>query len=149
MSMDETAVVRRYADASPEARRLIDRILDQDSDDAAWTRQLGPVHRQGDVARLLGKSKQAVSSDRGLLKLRMRSGVVGYPLFQFDGRRPLPGVRAVVMWLDGVVATSWTTASWLTSPSVELGGVTPVAALRDGQVDRVNAAARRFAHAAA
>jgi hypothetical protein len=107
------------------------------------------VYRQADVAALLGKSKQAVSADPRLLKLVLRSGEVGYPVFQFDGRQQLPGVRDVIGVLAPVVATPWTIASWLTSPSADLDGETPEAALRAGRVDAVTAAADRFARAAA
>jgi hypothetical protein len=113
--------------------------------DRAWAGQLGPVYRQGDVADLLGKSKQAVSADRRLLKLQMRSGDIGYPVFQFDGRRTLPGVGDVVEVLADAVATPWTTASWLTSPHPDLGDTTPVAALQNGRIQDVVALAHRWA----
>jgi len=58
---------RMVRDASPETRYQIERLLRQDADDRAWAEQLGPAYRQGDVARLLGKSRQAVSADTGLL----------------------------------------------------------------------------------
>ena len=135
--------------ASEDTRHQIRRLLEQDADDRAWTAQVGPVYRQADVAALLGKSKQAVSADPRLLKLVLRSGEVGYPVFQFDGRRQLPGVRDVIGALAPVVATPWTIASWLTSPSADLDGQTPVAALRAGRVDDVTVAADRFARAAA
>lgn len=121
----------------------------QDGDDRAWAAQLGPAYRQLDVARLLGKSKQAVSSDRGLLKLEMRNRDIAYPAFQFDGRRTLPGIRSVIAVLDPAVATAWTTASWLTSPTDALDGQTPVQALRRGAADAVLDLARRTARAMA
>lgn len=147
--MDATAVAQSYASASEDTRHLVDRLLTQDDDDRAWAAQLGPAYRQGDVARLLGKSKQAVSSDRRLLKLEMRNGEVGYPAFQFDGRRQLPGIRDVIAVLDSAVATAWTTASWLTSPTAALDGQTPAQALRRGAADPVLALARRTARAMA
>lgn len=147
--VEVAAVADRYAVASPETRHLIDRLLAQDADDQAWEAQLGPVYRQSDVARLLGKSKQAVSADGKLLKLEMRNGDVGYPVFQFDGRQVLTGVRDVVEVLAPAVATPWTTASWLTSAQPELDGDSPLAALRAGRVGDVVSAARRFARALA
>jgi hypothetical protein len=146
--MDVAAVAERIASASPATRRQIDRLLEQDADDRSWAEQLGPVYRQADVAALLGKSKQAVSADSRLLKLILRNGDVGYPVLQFDGRRQIPGIREVIAVLAGAVATPWTTASWLTSPAVELGS-TPVEALRAGRTGDVVALARRFARAAA
>lgn len=101
--------------------------------------------RQKDVRTQLDKSKQAVSSGEGLLKLTMRDGSVGYPVVQFEGGVVLPGLREVVHMLAGVVATPWTTASWLTSPLE--GAATPVELLRDGQVEEVTLAARRVVRA--
>jgi len=142
-----TSLQHLIREASPETRYQIECLLQQDADDRAWAEQLGPAYRQGDVARLLGKSRQAVSADKGLLRLEMRDGEIGYPLFQFQGRRVLPGVRDVVGILAPMVATSWTIASWLTSPAVELGDRTPLEALRDNHGDRVLALAERFARA--
>lgn len=82
----------------------------------------------------------------GAQPLEMRDGTIAYPVFQFDARRPLPGVGEVVRALAASVATSWTTASWLTSPNADLGGRRPVDALReDGDVDVVVTVARRLA----
>ncbi len=147
--MNATAFAERYASASPQTREQVDRLLEQDADDKAWADQFGPVYRQADVAKLLGKSKQAVSADRGLVKLTMRSGDVGYPVFQFRGRRQLPGVREVVMELTPAVATAWTIASWLTSPHDHLDGSTPMEALHDERAEEVVALARRTARALA
>jgi hypothetical protein len=141
-------VALRYAQASEETRRQVDRLLEQDADDQAWAAQIGPVYRQADVAALLGKSKQAVSADPRLLKLELRSGEIGYPVMQFDGRRQLPGLGPVIRALDPVVASPWTSASWLTSPNSTLGGHTPIVALRGGRVDEVLRAARQYAAAA-
>ncbi len=140
-----TSLQRMVRDASPEARYQIERLLKQDADDQAWAEQLGPAYRQGDVARLLGKSRQAVSADRGLLRLRMRDGEIAYPVFQFDGRRQLPGIRELVRVFEPVVATAWTTASWLTSPAPELDDRTPLVLLREGERERVLSLAHRTA----
>lgn len=138
---------RMIREASPETRHQIETLLRQEADDRAWAGQLGPAYRQADVARLLGKSKQAVSADRGLLRLEMRSGEIGYPVFQFDGRRQLGGVRNVVRTLSPAVTDAWTTASWLTSPQPELDDRTPLDALRAGERDPVLALAGGFAAA--
>jgi len=144
-----TSLQHLIREASPETRYQIECLLHQDADDRAWAEQLGPAYRQGDVARLLGKSRQAVSADKGLLRLEMRDGEIGYPLFQFQGRRVLPGVRDVVGILAPMVATSWTIASWLTSPAADLDDRAPIQALRDRHVDAVTTAARRTAEALA
>jgi hypothetical protein len=135
----------RYERAPSDVQRQVDLLLRQAEDDRAWAEQLGPVYTMTQVAGLLGKSKQAVSSDPGLLRLEMRSGGIGYPVFQFDGDRVLPGLRAVVPRLSIAAASTWTVASWLTSPSVDLGDRTPLEALRRGDVPDVTALAERLA----
>jgi hypothetical protein len=147
--MHASALVERYREASEDTRRQVDRLLEQDADDQAWAEQLGPVYRQADVAALLGKTKQAVSADTGLLKLELRNGHIGYPVFQFDGRRVLPGLREVVTTLAPTVTVPWTVASWLTSPQPSWDGARPLDRLRAGEVDEVVAAARRMARSLA
>jgi hypothetical protein len=142
-----TSLQQMVRAASPETRYQIEVLLRQDADDRAWAAQLGPAYRQGHVAQLLDKSRQAVSADQGLLRLEMRDGQIGYPVFQFEGRRVLPGMRDVLRVLAPVVATSWTIASWLTSPAPELDGRTPLEALRTGELDAVLALARQTAAA--
>lgn len=138
-------VQERYARATDETRRIVDRLLEQDATDARWAAQLGPAYRQADVAALLGKSKQAVSRDRHLLALRTRGGAIVYPAFQFDGRRLLPGLGTVVTTLVPVAASPWTVASWLTSGSASLDGRRPLDVLREGEVAAVQRAADAFA----
>lgn len=138
----------RYQRATKDAREMVDEILAADADDQAWVEQLGPALSGAAVARMLGVSPQAVSSNKGLLRLRMRSGRVGYPIFQFAGRLSVDGLADIVRMLGPVVATEWTIASWLTSPSVDLGGETPIDTLRDGHRSApVAIAAQRFAAA--
>ena len=140
------SLLERYEAAPPAVQRQVDRLLAQAEDDRAWAEQLGPVYRQSDVAALLGVSKQAVSTNPGLLRLDMRDGSVGYPVWQFDGDRPLPGVRQVVLELETAVASTWTIASWLTSANQDLDGQTPLAWLQHGEVTPIVTAARRVAH---
>lgn len=142
-----TSLPRMIREASLETRYQIECLLRQEADDEAWAEQLGPVYRQGDVARLLDKSRQAVSADRGLLRLEMRNGEIGYPVFQFDGRRQLPGIREIVRCFEPVVTSAWTTASWLTTPAPELDHLTPLGALRDGEREQVLVLASRAASA--
>lgn len=140
-------LLERYQQAPADVKRQVDLLLRQAEDDRAWTDQLGPAYTQGQVAELLGKSKQAVSTDKGLLRLEMRDGSVGYPVFQFEGDRILPGIPNVVRALSPLAATSWTVASWLTSPSSDLGGKTPLESLRRGDVSEVTVVANRLAAA--
>ena len=138
-------LLERYQQAPSDVKRQVDLLLRQAEDDRAWTEQLGPVYTQGQVAELLGKSKQAVSTNTGLLRLDLRDGRVGYPIFQFDGDRILPGITTIVRALSPVAATTWTVASWLTSPSSDLGGKTPLERLRRGDMSDVTLVADRLA----
>lgn len=147
--MKAAVLADSYQHASAETQRMVDRLLRQDADDQAWAEQIGPAYRQADVAALLGKTKQAVSIDHRLLRLPMRSGAIGYPACQFDGKRLLPGVSDVVAALSAVVETPWTIASWLTSPHRALEGARPLDALRAGAVDEVVAMAEQTAAALA
>src|SRR4051794_986708 len=138
----------RYQQATPTARAMVDEILAADADAQAWVDQLGPALTGASVAKMLGVSPQAVSSNKGLLRLTMRSGRVGYPLFQFRGSRPIDGLAAIVRRLRPAVATEWTIASWLTSPNAELEGDSPIKALRSKRrAESVTVAAERFAAA--
>lgn len=141
-------VAERYEQASPEVRRLVDELLDQDRSDQAWAEQIGSALTQSSTARLLGKSEQAVSRDRRLLRVRTRSGRVVYPVVQFAGRAQLAGVGEIVVVL-GEVLEPLTVASWLTAANDELDGRRPVDALADGDADAVVGLARRLARAAA
>lgn len=142
-----TTLLERYRRAPADVKRQVDLLLRQAEDDRAWTDQLGAAYTQGQVAELLGKSKQAVSTNKGLLRLEMRDGRVGYPVFQFEGDRILPGIPDVVQTLSPVAATTWTIGAWLTSPSSELGGTTPLERLRRREVSDVAAVADRLAAA--
>lgn len=153
--MDSMELMTRMDQATPATRERIEpllgqieKFLDQDADDAAWAQQLGPAYTQDQVATVLGKSKQAVSADKALLRLTMRNGRIGYPVFQFDGDTVVSGVREVVEILTPVVASTWTIASWLTSREPGTGR-TAMDQLRDGQIDEAVSSARRSAQAMA
>jgi hypothetical protein len=97
-----------------------------------------------DVAELLGVSSQAVSNrirqDR-LVALRAGRRWL-LPAWQFDPESVdpmLPGIADLLgAWPGSPVALS----RWATTPSRDLDGRTPAAALGDGQVREVVAAAR-------
>lgn len=142
--------------------RLVDRIEDLTGAarlaamhalaSAHWTEQLGPFFSSDAVRELLGRggapvSRQAVSKRRDVLTLRTGSGRVVYPAFQFDGRTPVRGMRAVLELFDGVPVSRWTLASWLSSPAPELAGRAPIDALRAGEADAVLKSAARWAAA--
>ena len=132
------------ARASAPTLELVRAILEQDVADAAWAAQIGPALSQPDVARLLGKSAQAVSKDGRLLRIRNRDGRPVYPVAQFDGRGQLRGVADVVATLVGVLQPL-TIASWLTAGNAGLAGRRPVDALRDGDAAAVRVLAARLA----
>lgn len=119
---------------------------------AHWSAEVGPFYDGEAVRSLLGRggapvSRQAVSKRRDLLALRTGSGRVVYPAFQFDGRSPVPGLRAVLDAFEHAPVSRWTLASWLSSPAPELDGRAPVDALRSGDVDGVLDCAVRWASA--
>lgn len=134
--------------ASPAAVALARMVLEQDVADAAWRAQVGPALTQSDVARLLGKSEQAVSKDARLIRIRNRDGRPVYPVMQFQGRGQIAGLAEVVHVLREVLHPL-TVASWLTTPQQDLAGRRPAEALRDGDAGPVLSLARRLAAAAA
>jgi hypothetical protein len=136
------------ARAAPEAVALARTILEQNVSDGEWAAQIGAALHQADVARLLGKSEQAVSKDQRLLRIRNRDGRPVYPAVQFDGRQQLFGIAEVVAVL-GPVLDALTVASWLTSPARALGHRRPVELLRAGDAAAVLPLARRLAASAA
>ena len=136
-----------YARASGPAQALALAVLEQDLADQEWSAHVGPALSQADTARLLKVSVQAVSKSAGLLRVRNRDGRVVYPVVQFDGRRVLPGLPEVLALLDGPLLPL-TVASWLVTNAPALGGRTPVAALRDGDLELVQRLARQTVAAA-
>lgn len=141
-TLDELA-----ADASQEAVALARTLLEQDVADREWAAQLGPALSQRSVARLLGKTEQAVAKDPRLLRIRKRDGRPVYPVFQFDGRRLHPrtaeAVRALADALDPLPI-----ASWLTGRNRSLEGWRPDV-LRTADPEPTLALARRLARRAA
>lgn len=131
--------------AEPEAVELARQVLEHSINSKAWGAQVGPALTQGDTARLLRKSVQAVSKDRGLLRVVNSDGRPVYPLVQFEGRRQVPGLAEVVRTL-GAVMEPLAVAGWLTTANATLGN-RPIDSLRDGDagVDAVRAAVRRLA----
>ncbi len=139
VSLDELA-----KEASAEAVALAAAVLERDGADRAWQDQVGMSLSQRDTARLLGRSEQAVSKDRRLLRVHRRDGRPVYPVAQFDGRHQRPGVAAVVEALGGAVG-ALTVASWLTAPNDAFDGARPVDVLDRGDTASVVAVARRLA----
>lgn len=143
------AIVSRSDDVTAMARDAAQRVLETAS---TWVEHLGSLYDSEGVAKLLSRtgtpiSRQAVHKRRGLLTLTTGSGQIVYPAFQFDGRRPVPGLAAVLDTLPETVVSRWTVASWLVSPEADLAGARPIDVLRDhGPEGRaaVLSAARRW-----
>jgi hypothetical protein len=139
---------RLYWTASVPARALAKSVLEQDAADSAWAKQVGAALRESDVAKLLDSSVGTVSADPRLLRLPRRDGRSVYPIFQFDGRRQVPGVADVVEVLTPIVATPFTIAAFLTGSHVALDGRTAIDLLRVGEIEPVILLARGFAERA-
>ena len=112
-----------------------------------WNDTAGPFFDSDGVRALLGDiTKQAVS-DRvrrhRLLGLRTGSGRLVYPAFQFDGRHVVRGFPETLMVIAPDDVEGWYVVSWFTTADPELGGRSPIEALRQGDLPAVLAAARR------
>ena len=109
-----------------------------DGDVELWAYQIGPFYDASAVAAVLGVSRAAVYSrgrSRTILSCRTGSGRIVYPVWQFVGGAVLPGLVAVLRVLEGGDVSTWTVASWLRSPEVELGGRRPFEVLLAGGED--------------
>lgn len=92
-----------------------------------------------EVARLLGTSRQT-PHDRvaaGTLLAVRDQGALRFPAWQFDPQGPHGVVGGLADVLRALRVPSLSQASWLTRPNSHLGGSTPLAALRRGQVAEV------------
>ena len=108
--------------------------------------QFGPFYRTDQVVRLLGITRQGVADrirKRTILGMRTTEGTWVFPTLQFVGRTVLPGLADVLRCFDPTTADGWAIASWLTSPSVALGGMRPVDSVTSStKADAVLALAR-------
>ncbi len=93
------------------------------------------------LADALGITRQAIDKRRKrgtLVGLSLGSRGYAYPVWQI-GLAGLEPVLAELRALD-----PWTQAAYLLAPNRWLDGETPLSALRDGEIDRVLAAARIY-----
>jgi hypothetical protein len=130
--------------ASPEAVTLAEEILRNDIENRAWAAQVGPCLSRASVARLLGKSEQAVAQDGRLLSFRNGDGRIVYPLVQFDGPRPVGGLDRVVAMLTAAGDDDLTVLAWLTASKPAFSGRSPLEMLRAGDIDPVLHLAREW-----
>jgi hypothetical protein len=100
----------------------------------------------GEVADLCGITPQAVNKRREagtLLALRLGRREYSYPGWQFDQKgRPLSGLTDVLRSVH--TDDPWMALSFFLTPDTRLGGKTPLAALREGKLEAVKAAASQF-----
>ena len=115
----------------------------------AWKRHLGTLLSLDAVRALLGDvTRQAVHDlvKRGRLLALERQGARVYPVFQFKGSKPLPGLTAVLAALKPADLSHDTIAAWLNRPQPALRGSSPAEWLHDGRdLAPVVLAARRTA----
>lgn len=98
-----------------------------------------------DVAAALGTTRQTPHDRlrRGALLAIMDRGVWRFPPWQFDPAGPDGVVRGLPQVLRALQHLSpLGRASWLTSPNPVLDGMTPLAALKCGEAERVMTEAR-------
>jgi excisionase family DNA binding protein len=92
-----------------------------------------------EVAHILGTTRQTPLDrlQNGTLLALRDGGTWHFPAWQFDATGPdglVPGLASV---LDALQTSPFVKARWLQLPHPELGGQTPLEALRQGQVARV------------
>lgn len=110
------------------------------------------LHEEGGVCsapefgQFLGQlSRQAIDNRRKrgkLLALDLGRHGYAYPLWQIHNGSVLPGLDQVIAVLHE--CDPWTQVGFMLSPNSWLGGETPLAELRRGEVDRVVATAEMF-----
>lgn len=118
---------------------------------AMWTDSVGPFYDTEGVMTLLGGVSRQAVHDRvrrhRLLALRTGSGRLVYPAAQFVDEHVAPGLGDILDILLPDDTEAWMVASWLTTSDPHLGDRTPITALRAGDLDEVEAAARQVATA--
>jgi hypothetical protein len=119
---------------------------------ALWQGQLGPLLDLHHTKELLGVSSRQAVHDliqrHRLLAISTEDRRTLVPLFQFsETGRPYAALPAILRVFAEVEATGWTTASWFTTPNVELESCTPIAWVKSGRDTATVLAAARGAAA--
>jgi hypothetical protein len=118
-----------------DAERLGERAALVAAAGALWSGQVGPLLdiRQAQVLLRVG-SRQAVHDliqRHRLLAVSTEDRRTLIPLVQFnEAGRPHAAIQTVLSIFAETDASGWTVASWLTSPSPDLEGETPIAWIR-------------------
>lgn len=106
----------------------------------------GGVCSAGELGSLLGGlTRQAIDKRRRhgkLIAIDLGRHGYGYPVWQIHRGTVLPGLERVIAELHE--SDPWTRFGFMLSPNSWLGGETPLATLRRGEVDRVVATAEMF-----
>lgn len=107
-------------------------------------RLLSDTYSAEDVAKLLGRSKQAVLNRAGARDLLVLNdgNRRRFPMWQFDASTSSGVVEGLAAVLNATGVGDFALASWLTLPNRIFEGQTPVAVLKAGRVDEVVSEAR-------
>ena len=108
-------------------------------------KQAGGLLSAKDAARLLGITTQALHKryrSQALIAIRTPTGDLGYPAFQFETDSMTQGVAEVLRHLQ--IEDAIMSLSFMLTALPELGGLTPVAAIRAGRVADARTAATHF-----
>ncbi|RYB91778.1 DUF87 domain-containing protein [Nocardioides oleivorans] len=100
-----------------------------------WSDVIGPVATANEVAGHIGMSLEALTDlarRGGLLVLETSDGMSVLPTSHVMNSRIVAGLSVVVRTVSASPFSTWTQAAWLASPSVALGGASPIDWLRDG-----------------
>lgn len=105
---------------------------------------LGGALAVRDVAKLLGKSRQAIHdrAKRNMLLGINDGGQLRFPLWQFDADAPNDVVPGLPKVLTALHVPPFVKATWLQRPNPYFEGQTPLNVLKAGEVERVVAEAR-------
>ena len=110
---------------------------------------VGPFHDTAAAARRLKVAQHevmALARQNRLLGCLTDTGALVFPTFQFEADgRIVTGLAEVIEALTHATADAWQMALWMTSPSNELSGRTPLEALRRGDDRDALAAAEHTA----
>jgi hypothetical protein len=101
----------------------------------------GPLSARG-AATLLGISSKELKAKKSLLAVSMDNGEVVWPAFQFESQAMLNAIEKLLAAVN--VDEPWMRLNFLFLRLQELGGKTPVQAIREGSLDAVILAAMHY-----
>ena len=126
---------------------IVERMMASIPASSALDEKLGPFYTSSSLATWKSVSRQAIYGQHkkgSILGLTTSDGLTVFPAFQFDPHGdPLPGLAGVLSILDGAMDDPWARALWLSTPVPSLGGRSAAQLLRAGDIETVEAAARR------